>query len=158
MIGPTKTRASRTIRLPAFLRDMLSEHLALHQGPEGLLFGGPEDGPLRPRNFRARVWELAVETSGLAPLRIHDLRHTCAALLVAQGAHVKQIADRLGHSSPVVTMKTYAHILPSLEEELADGLEDAYQKASARAAAPSLPPRRPADVVALPSTEDQQRT
>jgi integrase len=70
----------------------------------------------------------------VAPLRVHDLRHTCAALLVEQGAHVKQIADRLGHSYPVVTMKTYAHILPSLEEWLSDGLEQVLQSARASGA------------------------
>jgi integrase len=56
-----------------------------------------------PRNFRARAWDGAVKAAGVAPLRIHDLRHTTAALLIAQGAHVKEIVERLGHSSPVVT-------------------------------------------------------
>ena len=47
---------------------------------------------------------------------MHDLRHTCAALLIAQGAGPKEIAERLGHSSPVVTMTVYAHVLPSLDD------------------------------------------
>jgi hypothetical protein len=67
------------------------------------------------------------------------MRHTCAALLIEQHAHVKEIADRLGHSSPVVTMKTYAHILPSLDEKLADGLESVYQKAVGESASFLLP-------------------
>lgn len=61
--------------------------------------------------------------------RIHDLRHTCVALLIAQGAHAKEIAERLGHSSPVVTMTVYAHVLPSLDERLTEGLEEAFRSA-----------------------------
>lgn len=72
-----------------------------------------------------------MKAAGVAPLRIHDLRHTTAALLIAQGAHVKEIAERLGHSSPVVTMTVYAHILPSLEERLAEGLERTYRGVAA---------------------------
>ena len=61
--------------------------------------------------------------------RIHDLRHTCAALLIAQGAHAKEIAERLGHSSPVVTMTVYAHVLPSLDQRLTEGLEETFRLA-----------------------------
>jgi integrase len=81
-----------------------------------------------------------VKKSGVSPLWIHDLRHTCAALLIEQGAHVKEVADRLGHSSPVVTMKTYAHILPSLEARLSDGLENTFQEAVGEGPASVLPP------------------
>jgi hypothetical protein len=68
---------------------------------------------------------------------------------------VKQIADRLSHSSPIVTMRTYTHILPLLEEQLANGLEDTFREASARAAAPSQPPERPAEVVPLAVSEER---
>jgi len=62
-------------------------------------------------------------------VRFHDLRHSQVALLIAQGAHVKEIADRVGHANPTVTMRTYAHVLPSLEERLRDGLEDTFRSA-----------------------------
>jgi integrase len=92
------------------------------------VFSAPEGGSLRPANFRKRVFGPAVEEAGLAErFRIHDLRHTCAALFIAQGAHAKEIADRLGHSSPVVTMTVYAHILPSLDERLTTGLEETFR-------------------------------
>jgi hypothetical protein len=51
-------------------------------------------------------------------------------LLIAQGAHAKEIAERLGHSSPVVTMTVYAHVLPSLDERLTDGLEETFRESS----------------------------
>jgi integrase len=113
-------------------------------GPVTGVFSAPEGGPLRPRNFRARAWVPAVKKAHLVPLRIHDLRHTCAALLIEKGAHIKAVADRLGHSSPVVTMKTYAHVLPSLEASLTDGLEETFQAASGAGASFLLP--SPADL------------
>lgn len=134
-IGPTKTGAKRTVTLPPFLREMLARHIERFTGSDGFVFPSPEGGPLRPGNFRRRVFTPAVKAAGLAPLRVHDLRHTMAALLIAQGAHVKEIADRLGHSSPMVTMTVYAHLLPSLEERLSDGLEATFL--AARAEAPS---------------------
>jgi integrase len=58
----------------------------------------------------------------------HDLRHTCAALLIAQGAHPKEIQERLGHSTIRITFDRYGHLLPSLDERLRDGLESAYRQ------------------------------
>jgi len=51
-------------------------------------------------------------------------------LLIAQRAHAKEIAEGLGHSSPVVTMTVYAHVLPSLDEWLTDGLEETFRESS----------------------------
>ena len=133
-VGPTKTGATRRISLPTFLQQMLAHHIELeHTAADGSLFSAPEGGPVRPRNFRGRVFEPARRAAGLADgFRIHDLRHTCAALLIAQGAHAKEIAERFGHSSPVVTMSVYAHILPRLDQRLTSGLEEKFKEAMAR--------------------------
>jgi integrase len=72
----------------------------------------------------------AVRTAGLEPLRFHDLRHTTVALLIAQGAHAKEIAERLGHSTVRLTLDRYGHLLPSLDERLRDGLEATYRAAN----------------------------
>jgi len=62
----------------------------------------------------ALLWDPAVRSAGLAPgLRIHDLRHTCASLLIAHGAHPKAAQVHLGHSSISVTMDRYGHLFPS---------------------------------------------
>jgi len=53
----------------------------------------------------------------------HELRHTSAALAIAQGAHPLVIRDRLGHSSIMVTMDTYGGLFPSLDEAIAEGLD-----------------------------------
>jgi integrase len=131
-IGPTKTGATRTVSLPSFLRQMLAQHIEHgFTASDGSVFSAPEGGPLRPRNFRRRVFAPAIRTAGIVEgFRVHDLRHTCAALLIAQGAGPKEIAERLGHSSPVVTMTVYAHVLPSLDERLTTGLEETYRNTS----------------------------
>ena len=79
------------------------------------------------RNFNARHYKPAVRSAGLDPdLRFHDRRHTHVALLIAQGAHAKEIADRLGHSTIKLTFDRYGHLLPSLDERLRDGLERTF--------------------------------
>ncbi len=75
-----------------------------------------------------RYFKPAVRRAGLPDgLRFHDLRHTCVALLVAQGAHPRAIMERLGHSSIEVTLGRYGHLFPSLDAGLVDGLQQAYE-------------------------------
>jgi integrase len=139
--GPTKTHAHRTVSLPRFLRDELDAHLSQPlpggNGPETLVFPGPQGGPLRHGNFYGRHFQVAVrgyttkegeKVPGALPaekygLRFHDLRHTCVALLIAAGVHAKAIQERLGHSSIQITMDRYGHLLPSLDEAATDALE-----------------------------------
>ncbi len=60
----------------------------------------------------SRVWTPAVAAAGLAPLRIHDLRHTTASLAIAAGADVKMLQTMLGHASAVMTLDRYGHLMP----------------------------------------------
>ena len=84
------------------------------------------------RNLYDRHFKPAVRRAGLPDeTRFHDLRHTCAALLIALGAHPKAILERLGHSSITVTLDRYGHLFPSLDEALTAGLEDLRQRALA---------------------------
>ena len=64
-------------------------------------------------------------------LVFHELRHTAAALAIAEGAHPLVIRDRLGHSSIKVTMDVYGGLFPSLDEAIADGLARAFLEAAA---------------------------
>ena len=59
----------------------------------------------------------------------HDLRHTCAALLIAEGAHPRAIMERLGHSSITVTLNTYGHLFPAIDEALSDRLDAVFESA-----------------------------
>ena len=81
-----------------------------------------------------RFWHPAVETSIGRPLRYHDLRHTHAALLIAQGAHPKAIQTRLGHSSIIVTMDTYGHLMEGLDADIADIADKLNEQATTAAA------------------------
>jgi integrase len=129
VFGPTKTYAHRTARLPPFLCAELSEHLGTGQhDPTDLVFTTATGRAIRHNLFYARQFKPAVVPAGLpAGLRFHDLRHTCAALLVAQGAHPKAIMERLGHSSIQVTLDRYGHLFPGLDEALTDRLEETYR-------------------------------
>ncbi len=134
--GPTKTYRSRTITLPRSLRDMLNTHLIEHvaASPDSLVFTAngrmyktkmvKPGTPLRHSNFTKRIWNPAIETAGVPPgLRIHDLRHTAAALMIAAGAHPQHIKRHLGHSSITVTMDQYGHLFPSEADAIAERLD-----------------------------------
>ncbi len=131
VFGPPKTYQRRSVTLPRFLCDELGAHLRDRpHDPEALVFSAPEGGPLNHRNFYRRQFRDAVVAGGLpARLRFHDLRHTCAALLVGQSAHPLVVMKRLGHSSITVTMNTYGHMFPALEESVTDGLDRAWRTA-----------------------------
>jgi integrase len=82
--GPTKTHAERTVRLPQFLRDELAVYLASRpRDRDAFVFSAPKGGPLRHHNFYKRQFCPALVRAGLPEqVRFHDLRHTCAALLL----------------------------------------------------------------------------
>ena len=129
--GPPKT-GPRTISIPVSVAEELSHHLATHaKGPNGLLFTSPEGGPLRYRAFLQRFWRPAVERARLAPLRIHDLRHTAVALAVAAGAHPKEIQELCGHASIGTTLNVYGHLFEALQDRLAERLADTFRASRA---------------------------
>ncbi|HSF86639.1 MAG TPA: site-specific integrase, partial [Acidimicrobiia bacterium] len=118
---------SRIVGIPGFLRNLLEDHLTRYvpDDPEALGFTSPQGAPLRHSNFRRQVWYTAVERAELPEgLRIHDLRHTCASLLIAADANPKAVQAHLGHSSIAVTMDRYTHLFPSDIEALVGRLED----------------------------------
>jgi integrase len=133
-----KTQASRrSVVLPRFLCDELSAHLAEYPvGVNALVFTAPKGGPLRRTNFRRRIWIPATRDMGLEGVRFHDLRHTHAAMLIAQGEHPKVIQSRLGHASISTTLDRYGHLFEGLDEAAADRLDDAWNQ-------PLAPPARP---------------
>jgi integrase len=122
----------RTVGLPRFLCDDLGTYLAgRNLKPDDLVFQSPTGSALRHHEFYRRYYKPAVRAAGLPDgLRFHDLRHTCAALLIAQGAHPRAIMERLGHSNITVTLNTYGHLLPGLDDALTDGLDATYRNAT----------------------------
>jgi integrase len=128
-LGPTKTGKRRRVSVPRFLCQLLGDHLATFGQPDGFVFTAATGTPLR-RSFYPRHYKPAVRRAGLPEkLRFHDLRHTCASILIAQGAHPKEIQERMGHSTIQLTFDRYGHLLPSLDQRLRDGLDAAWQTA-----------------------------
>ena len=122
--GPPKTKASiRSVPVPSFVCEALAELGTGDVNPDELVFRSPEDHPIRPALFRRRFWEPAVRRAGLAPLRIHDLRHTAVSLWIADGAHPKQVAALAGHSSVSVVLDRYGHLYPAHDDDLILRLE-----------------------------------
>jgi integrase len=130
--GPVKTAASRRqVKIPKLLVDELAHHLAMWPPTgDGFLFTAPNGGPIRKDNFRLRTWLPAVAAAGLGGVRVHDLRHTHAALLIAQGEHPKVIQSRLGHKSIRTTLDLYGHLFKGIDEAAADGLDHAYSRST----------------------------
>ena len=117
---PKTKAARRTVGIPRFVLEPLKDTSASeHSIPRREFFiGTRRGGDWRHGNFYARVFRPAVKElvekqrwpEGLGGLRFHDLRHTYASFLVEQGAHPKEMSERLGHSSVQVTLDRYSHI------------------------------------------------
>lgn len=80
--------------------------------------------PYKNETFHHRVWKPTLKRAGLPKeIRFHDLRHTCASLLLGAGDSVVSVAARLGHASPDITLKVYSHFIPQTGVRSADLLE-----------------------------------
>jgi len=119
---PTKTNEVRSVPIPGALVDDLMAWTA-GRDQDAFVWPNSLDGPMRASALRSRHFKPAAKRCGLDGLRFHDLRHTCAALLIAQDAHPKSIQQWLGHSQITVTLDTYGHLFPAAEEALADRLD-----------------------------------
>ncbi len=127
--GPPKTYQRRSVPLPKTLLDELTTHLASKDSSD-FVFVSARGGPLRHSNFYARHFKPAAIRLGLPQTtRFHDLRHSYAAMLIAENAHPRAIMERLGHSTIQVTLGTYGHLFPSLEASLTEALDDVYRGA-----------------------------
>lgn len=87
-----------------------------------MVFSDLEGEPLRP-NTVTRTWTMLAARRGLKPIRLHDARHTHASIMLKQSVHPKIVQERLGHSSIQITLDTYSHIAPGLQEAAAAGFD-----------------------------------
>ena len=124
-----KTRTSRrcidldstTVQV---LRDWWSRRATEDPGfdpedPDAYVFAQPDGRRVHPQLI-SDAFKRKVRTSGLPRVRLHDLRHTHATLLLKAGVPIKVVSERLGHSSPAFTMATYQHVLPGMQREAAE--------------------------------------
>ncbi len=146
--GPPKTKAGRrTIAIPNVLADVLAHHIATYPSETPYLFTTATGKPIRWTNLRRRHWRQAVTDSVGAPCVPHDLRHTSAALAIAQDVHPKVLQARMGHSSIAVTMDVYGGLFSGYDEGVATALDNAFSESFV-----SEPCQNPAgELIALPT-------
>jgi integrase len=123
----TKTdRSRRAIALPSPLVAALKEHrvrqleerlaAGSHWRDMGLVFSSSVGTPLEPRNL-FRNFKALLKKARLPDVRFHDLRHSAASLMLAQGVPLRVVMEVLGHSSISLTANTYSHVMPSLVQD-----------------------------------------
>jgi integrase len=89
---------------------------------QGLVFTSGLGSPVEPGNL-VRGWTKIIAVTGARHIRFHDLRHAQATLLLRQGVHPKIVSERLGHASIAITLDTYNHVVPGLQEAAAAQLD-----------------------------------
>lgn len=134
---PKTVRSKRTIPLPDSLLRSLAQHRAtqgeramklgaIYDREADLVFADEIGRPLDGLNLVRRHFRPAVRRAGLNPrLRVYDLRHTHATLLLASGESVRVVSERLGHASAAMTLDVYAHVLAGQQEEATRKIEAA---------------------------------
>lgn len=129
MKEPKSPHGRRPVALSPSLALLLRRHKA-EQEAQRLLLGKPltEDdfvfahvngSPLDP-DVVTHAFAKVVRRAGLPHMRLHDLRHSHATLMLKQGVHPKVVSERLGHAKIAITLDTYSHVLPGLQEEAAE--------------------------------------
>ncbi len=157
LVEPKTARGRRVVVLPGVTADALRAHRRVqaeerlqagaeyeaHEGG-GFVFATPFGAPLDGANVNRRhfrrvmaaaelgTWEGEGKRKRFRPaFRMYDLRHTCATLLLLAGENPKIVSERLGHASIALTLDTYSHVLPSMQEEAAAKLEAMFGGAEA---------------------------
>ncbi len=91
------------------------------------MFDSETGEPLDRRNVTAHLFKPLLKRAGLPKVRFHDLRHTCATLLLTKNVNPKVVSEMLGHSSISITLDTYSHVLPNMQDSAARALEEAFR-------------------------------
>ncbi|WP_407691023.1 site-specific integrase [Rubrobacter marinus] len=135
-LGELKTKRSRrTVKLTKAANEALRGHLGrqmeemdrlgdLYQD-QGLVFTTDSGAPLNPSNIRNRNLRPLTRKAALPQIRFHDLRHTCATLLLSRNVHPKIVQEMLGHATVAITLDTYSHVLPGMGDQAAKEMENA---------------------------------
>ncbi len=123
---PKTPRGRRMLTLPLFVLDMLKQHRVIQEEvmqkagiqwqDHDLVFCNQYGSFLRPDRVRKQFQKLLAE-AGLPYMRVHDLRHSAATLLISMGVPVKVVQEILGHSNISTTLNIYSHVLPGMQDE-----------------------------------------
>jgi integrase len=126
---PPKNGKGRSIKLTRAATEALRGHLGRQleeidgsgddYQDQGLVFPSRRGTPMNAKNLTARSFKPLLKRSGLPNIRLHDLRHTCATLMLCEGVHIKLVQELLGHATVSITLDTYSHLLPGMGDETA---------------------------------------
>lgn len=132
-VSPKTRAATRRIIMSPYLRDTLRAHsLTARRSEVELIFCNEYGQPLDPDNLVKRQFLPALDRAGLRRIRFHDLRHTYASLLIAQGENVKFVQSQLGHTSAKTTLDRYSHLMPMTRAEAGERLDRTVFQPSVR--------------------------
>ena len=111
----------------------LSDHLARQMreiGDEyedkGLVFASQTGNTMSASNVVNRHFKPLLKRSKLPRIRPHDLRHTCATLLLIKGVHPKYVQELLGHANISITLDTYSHVIPGMGNQTVAAMEEIF--------------------------------
>ena len=133
VFGEPKTARGRVVALTARAVDSLKAHRGRQQAvglyeSDGLVFRTPQAGkPVDHRHLTYRYFQPILDRAGLPRIRLHDLRHSCATLLLSRNVNPKIVQELLGHANIGMTLDTYSHILPGMMDPAVAAMEDALE-------------------------------
>jgi integrase len=136
MLTAPKTKGSRrSVKLTQGASDALRSHLTRQLQEidrvgslwreNGLVFASETGEPLDRRYLTSRRFKVLLKSAGLPAIRFHDLRHTCATLLLTKNVNPKIVSEMLGHATIAITLDTYSHVLPNMRDQAAAAMEEA---------------------------------
>ena len=136
-LGEAKTKGSRrSVHLTGAAVEALEAHLERQledierlgdlYRDHGLVFTSGVGTLINPTNLRRRSFTSLLQRAELPQIRFHDLRHTCATLLLSRNVHPKYVQELLGHATVAITLDTYSHIIPGMGNLTARTMEDIF--------------------------------
>ena len=133
LVEPKTARSRRTLAMPPMITKSLEQHRVRQRQERSnagsrwaetdLVFASTEGKPLDGTAI-SKGFHSLLKRAGLQQRRFHDLRHSCATLLLVQGVSPRVVMDLLGHSQIGLTMNTYSHVIPDLRRDAADRMQD----------------------------------
>jgi integrase len=124
---PKSEKSRRSVAVPQFVLEALKGNRASTGRVQGLVFQTANGTPFSERNME-RHFHAVLNKAGLPRIRFHDLRHTAATLLLIEGVHPKVVQEMLGHSQIGLTMDTYSHVIPSMQKDAAEKMQNLFNK------------------------------
>jgi integrase len=136
-IGPTKTaKGRRTVKLTRDATEALRRHLTRqleeidglgdYFQQNGLVFCTSKGTLINPTNLRKRSFAPLLAKAGLPHMTFHQLRHTAATILLLKNVNPKIVSEMLGHASIAITLDTYSHVLPNMQDSAVAAMEEAF--------------------------------